>query len=484
VSGVTVNAVTNAGAVERDPSASDLHPNATRQFATITFFRGALIAMSITVVMGFLGALYSVPALAPVMQSLGVDLRQLRPIHTAFAGAWIYLGGATVVHRFLEDHARPPTRGERYRLRGQVLCWAVAGLGILGTLMFRVTSGREYLGFHPAFSALILGGWICYTWNFCSAVRRTFWSQPIYVTMWGVAFFFFIYTFVEQHAYLIPSVFADPVIDLRVQWKATGTLVGSFNLFVYGTLVYVAELISGDTSYGYSKTAYALFGVGLLNSFTNFGHHTYHLPQSALVNWISFVVSMMEIVILLRAVQDVWRLVRARTVSDTSAARVSFTAAKWWTAGMLFTSVIISIPPVNAVIHGTYVVTGHAMGTTIGIDTMILLGALFWILRERLVTQGVSPEVLDSPRMRRILILLNVAVAGLVVWLHVSGLVTSVTRMVLAPGEPYVAPAWLGASSGIVFSLTGGAALICFALVLAILLPVGFGRFVQPLRRV
>jgi hypothetical protein len=36
---------------------------------------------------------------------------------------------------------------------------------------------------------------------------------------------------------------------------------------------------------------------------------------------------------------------------------------------ILLTAVMISVPPVNALIHGTYVVTGHAMGATVtGID--------------------------------------------------------------------------------------------------------------------
>ena len=58
-----------------------------RQFATITFLRGGLIAIAITLVGGLLGALYSVPSLAPTFQSLGLDLRQLRPVHTTFAQA-------------------------------------------------------------------------------------------------------------------------------------------------------------------------------------------------------------------------------------------------------------------------------------------------------------------------------------------------------------------------------------------------------------
>ncbi|MEE3136865.1 MAG: hypothetical protein VX291_02910, partial [Gemmatimonadota bacterium] len=50
------------------------HP--VRQFATIMFIRGGLIAIAVTLVGGILAALYSVPALAPSFQSVGLDLRQ------------------------------------------------------------------------------------------------------------------------------------------------------------------------------------------------------------------------------------------------------------------------------------------------------------------------------------------------------------------------------------------------------------------------
>ena len=130
--------------------------------------------------------------------------------------------------------------------------------------------------------------------------------------------------------------------------------------------------------------AYWLFGIGLLNSFTNFAHHTYHLPQDHLIKWISFVVSMMEVAILCRATYDLYKLVRARDDLEFCAARGSFAASKYWTGAILLSSVLISIPPLNAIIHGTYAVAGHAMGATIGIDTMVLLGAVIWILGEHL----------------------------------------------------------------------------------------------------
>ena len=46
-----------------------------RQYATLTFLRGALVALAVTLVFGLLGALYSVPALAPFFLEVGLDLR-------------------------------------------------------------------------------------------------------------------------------------------------------------------------------------------------------------------------------------------------------------------------------------------------------------------------------------------------------------------------------------------------------------------------
>ena len=160
------------------------------------------------------------------------------------------------------------------------------------------------------------------------------------------------------------------------------------------------------------------------------------------------------------------------------ATRGSFTAAKWWTVAILVTSVFISIPPLNAVIHGTYAVTGHAMGATIGIDTMILLGACIWIIGEHL--RGIDGEGSDQPlhceAMRRTVIGLNLSVAALVLWLHVAGVVTGVTRMGFAPGEAYVPPAWLAATSGPVFAATGALAVVFFVRLLHTLLPLAFRR--------
>lgn len=447
-----------------------------RQFATILFIRGGLIAIAVTLVGGILGSLYSIPSLAPAFQSLGLDLRQLRPVHTTFASAWIFLGGVAVVHRWLQDYGGTATRGDRIRLRVQVLCWSIAGLGIIVTLMLGVGSGREYVGFHPVFSALILIGWLCYAWNFFRVAGPNFFERPLYLTMWGVGMLFFIVTFVEQHLYLLPGIFSNPLQDLQVQWKATGTLVGAFNLFVYGSIIYIGERISRDREYGHSPVAYALFSVGLLNSFTNFAHHTYHLPQDHLVKWISFVVSMMEISILCRASYDLLKVMRATEDRAFCAARGSFAASKYWSVFILLSAILISVPPLNGIIHGTYAVTGHAMGATIGIDTMVLIGAIIWILGEHLAAREgeAAAGVLHTVEMRRIVVGLNLGVAALVGWLHLSGTITGVNRAGFAPGEVYVPLAWLPMWNGILFTATGFIALFFFVALLWKLMPIAF----------
>ena len=79
----------------------------------------------------------------------------------------------------------------------------------------------------------------------------------------------FVFAFAEAHAWLLDWLLARPVRDLAIQWKAMGSLVGSFNLLVYGSVAWLGTRLSGDERYARSTTAYALYLVGILNSFTN-----------------------------------------------------------------------------------------------------------------------------------------------------------------------------------------------------------------------
>lgn len=452
-----------------------------RSYVTLTFMRGALVALCITLLGGFVAVLFYVPVTGEFFTKNRIDFTTLRPIHTTFASAWIFLGGIAIVHRYMQDHAGPVSKFEKLRIAIQVLLWAIAGGGIIITLALGMTSGREYMGFIPIFGLLIFLGWILFAWNFFSATWRGFWNRPVYVTMWGVAVLFFMYTFVEQYLWwLLPKVYDQPIVDLRFQWKATGTLIGSFNLFVYGSLYYIGEKITGDKNYARSNLAYALLGVGLLNSFTNFGHHTYHIPQSESVKWISFLVSMTEVLILARVVWDIARSISRSQTRPFNVTNFFMTAAKWWTTAMLSSAILISIPVFNSLIHGTHAVTAHAMGTEIGIDSMILFAGISWLIAEIIDRRNRSDDPpLHTAKVKWLAYGFNIAAAVLVVWLHISGVVVGYTRY-----HHQLAPTWLTESNWIIFAVAGTLTAVFMSLLLIGWLRIIFRRSTKTILQV
>ncbi|MFK7741432.1 MAG: cbb3-type cytochrome c oxidase subunit I [Planctomycetota bacterium] len=413
--------------------------------------RLALTCILVTVLGGAVGALHYVPTISTLLNEWGVTLPQMRPIHTSFASMWIFGASVAVVYHWLCTHHGGLTKGDLLRFRLHTVAWVVSGIGIFVSLFLGVSSGREYLGFHPAFSAVLLFGWLMFLWNVVRRLRHGFFAQPIYVWFWTIGCVFFCYTFVEGHAYLLPSVFESPVRDLQVQWKSCGTLVGSFNFLMYGSLTYVGEKMSGDKRYAQSPVAFWLFAVGCLNSFTNYVHHTYHLPQTHVVKWVAFIVSMMEIIILVKLMVDLAAMVRAKNGASGKpfcGRGAWLVTAKWWTVAMLLTSIVISVPTFNTLIHGTQLVMGHAMGATVGIDTIVLLGTSSWLiceLRGKAARSGV-----DAPLTRQSVHWISGALAVLVGWLSVAGFMHGYTRYY---GE--ATPGWV-AGSRFLLPVVGG----------------------------
>jgi nitric oxide reductase subunit B len=409
--------------------------------ALIVMLASALGCVLLSILAGALAALYYVPALSAWMLKGGVSLVQLRPLHTTYASAWIFLGAATCVFKYLFDVFGQPTDAERRRFRIQMVCWGVAGLGALLTLPFGITSGREYLGFHPALSLLIAAGWILFAWTFFSRVRHGFWQRPVYVYMWAVGIVYFLWTFAEGHAWLLPSVRAQPVADLQIQWKSCGTLVAAFNQMVYGSLMYIGERRSGDERIAHSGTAFALFGIGLLNSFTNYAHHTYHLPQAQFIKWVAFGVSMLEIIILVKLFQEITTAMARQRSRGREALDVTgrfFVLSRNWNLFLLTLALAISVPPWNALIHGTHVVMAHAMGSELAIDSYILLGVFAAVLGDIFPKREVSENVIHGARVQRWIGRANTSLVLLVALLLLRGLATASTRYLGRPEPDWV----------------------------------------------
>jgi nitric oxide reductase subunit B len=56
-------------------------------------------------------------------------------------------------------------------------------------------------------------------------------------------------------------------------------------------------------------------------------------------------------------------------------------ASEFWVFMNLVLALFMSIPAINRYTHGTHITVAHAMGTTIGINSMILLGSISYLLK-------------------------------------------------------------------------------------------------------
>jgi nitric oxide reductase subunit B len=355
------------------PQTTSASLDKARQFTT----RFALVCLYLGIVAGLVGSLSYTPV-HELLRVWGLTLKVLRPMHLAAGTAWIYLGGIAVLFHHW-SRARPDSRIPR-AVRFFLATWLLGGLVVAVTLFAGHSSGREYFFVTVPSSVLFWTGWVVLAWAYVRTRPILAGPVPVYQWMWMTSLGLFTYAFVETHVFLLPYFQSHPLRDMAVEWKSYGTLVGSFNLLVYGSLSYLGDRLNPGGGYARSRLAFALFWVGVLNSFTNYGHHTYHLPQSMIVKWTSFTISMTEIVILAKVVLDLAKSVRklhpGKPLDGVSLLLVSTTA---WTFVGLTLSMVISVPLFNSLIHGTFVVAGHAMGSMLGIDTMALLAVLGYL---------------------------------------------------------------------------------------------------------
>jgi nitric oxide reductase subunit B len=206
----------------------------------------------------------------------------------------------------------------------------------------------------------------------------------VYYWLWGTGIVFFFVTFSEAYLWLIPFFRDNMVREIMVQWKSYGALTGSWNMLVYGTAIFVASRISEDPGMARSKLAYSLYFLGLFNLMFGWAHHTYLVPSATWIRTFAYAVSMTELLILGKILWY-WRasLQEYQVNKYCNAYRFLF-AADIWVFVNLVLALIISVPAFNLVTHGTHITVAHAMGSTIGINTMILLGSVFYVIREEL----------------------------------------------------------------------------------------------------
>ncbi len=305
-----------------------------------------------------------------------------RPLHVSLVVSWIFLAAVGGIYYYLPRHCGLKLFSHRLA-RLHFWLFLVTGLAILGCYFAGRFGGREYWEFPAALAIPIFVSWIIFGINYFRTVARTRDAWPVYLWMWGTGAIFFLLTLSEAYLWLFPYFRENMVRELTVQWKAYGSLVGSWNMLAYGTAIFVMSRISGDDRPARSNLAFALYFLGLTNLMFGWSHHNYPIPNAALIRNVGYIVSMSELLLLGKMIWD-WRrtLSTYRRHQHRQAYRFLF-ASECWIFLNLILALIISVPAANLITHGTHITVAHSMGSTIGINTMILLASVFCIIEDQ-----------------------------------------------------------------------------------------------------
>ncbi|HEX3023728.1 MAG TPA: cbb3-type cytochrome c oxidase subunit I [Chitinophagaceae bacterium] len=329
----------------------------------------------------FIGSVGGLQYILPSFLKEQLAFQKVRPLHVYLVINFIFSTAAGCIYYFL-----PTVAGRKlYSVKLGIIHFSLQLSILLIILSFFFAgkfSGREYLEFPPWISLIILFSWIIFMINFFKTITFSFNHAPVYIWSWSTGLIFYFITMTEAHLWLLPYFNKNIVRDLTVQWKALGSMVGAWNMLVYGTSMFVMESISGDKKINKSKTAFFFYFLGLTNLMFNWGHHTYIVPSSPIVKEVSFIISMTELLVLGKIIYNFRKsYIEAKLKYHHLPFRLlSFSDA--WIFLNLVLAITISVPAINLYTHGTHITVAHAMGATIGINTMLLLGSVFFVIDE------------------------------------------------------------------------------------------------------
>ncbi|MBK7967341.1 MAG: cbb3-type cytochrome c oxidase subunit I [Bacteroidetes bacterium] len=103
-------------------------------------------------------------------------------------------------------------------------------------------------------------------------------------------------------------------------------------------------------------------------------------PTEKYIRYIGYIVSMTEWVFFLKIIYN-WKSEIDITRNLNKVFAYKFIAAtNVWVFLNMGQAILMSIPAINLYTHGTHITVAHAMGTTIGINSMIILASCFTFL--------------------------------------------------------------------------------------------------------
>lgn len=381
----------------------------TRLNYPIAFVSLGLAALVLTLLVGIFG---SMVYLYPESFKELLAFNQMRPLHVSNAIAWIVLTATGGIYFY-------QSRNKDWKWRFPILIklhfwlFLIIGLLIWFSYLSGNMGGREYLVFAPLLMIPVLFGWLLFGINYVPSLLKTVRNWPVYYWMWLIGICFMVYHLCEANFWNIDHFRSNFIRDKMVQWKSYGSFVGSWNMLVYGTAMFLMAKIAGDDSSARGRKVFFFFFLGLANLMFGWAHHTYTLPTLPWVRYVAYATSMTEWILFANIIYDWNKSFKQKGVKPKGWAYRFLLAADFWVFLNLFLALLMSIPAINFFTHGTHVTVAHSMGTTIGINTSILLASVCYI------QSVVAKNAMDSKWFKVLFFLFNGAL--LIFWLALIG---------------------------------------------------------------
>jgi len=308
-----------------------------------------------------------------------IPFNKLRPFHVTSVISWIILSATGGIYYYLSEEEKLPIYSPKL-MKSHFMIFLFTGIAIYVSFLSGNMQGREYLAYAPILTIPILIAWILFGVNYFKTLVKQASNWPVFYWMWGTGIVFMIYHLSEAHLWVLPYFREQAIKDLAIQWKSYGSFVGSWNMLVYGTAIYIMSKIKNDDSIARGRTVFFFYFLGLTNLMFGWAHHTYIVPTMPWIRYVAYGISMTEWVVLAHIIYVWKKSLSSENKSDNSMAFKFLMTADFWIFTNLILALLFSIPTINFFTHGTHITVAHSMGTTIGINTSILLASVFFIL--------------------------------------------------------------------------------------------------------
>lgn len=339
----------------------------------------------------FFGILAGFQYILPSFLKEILPFSHLRPLHTSCVIAWIILSATGGVYFYIN---RISDLFSKTLMVIHFVIFAIIGIFILYFYFNGNFGGKEYLEFPPFLIVPIIFGWILFGINYYKTIIGKIKNWPVYYWMWGTGIVFMIYHLTEAYLWLFQDFKTDYIKSLAIQWKAGGSFVGSWNMLVYGTAIYLMSKIKQDDNIGRNPKSFFFYFLGLTNLMFGWAHHIYIVPTEGWIRYSAYAISMTEWIILFHMIYEWKKSMPKSLIQDNLLSYKFLIMADVWVFLNIILALLISIPSINYFTHGTHITVAHSMGTTIGINTSILLASVIYILNNFEVTTDLDSKYL------------------------------------------------------------------------------------------